>query len=51
MVKVLVVGQTPPPYGGQAMMIHRLVTSELDGVEIVDERKAGRRFTIPVSNK
>jgi glycosyltransferase involved in cell wall biosynthesis len=37
-VKVLVVGQTPPPYGGQAMMIHRLVHSELDGVEVVHVR-------------
>lgn len=38
MVKVLVVGQTPPPYGGQALMIHRLVTSELEGVEVVHVR-------------
>lgn len=38
MVKVLVVGQTPPPYGGQALMIHRLITSELESVEIVHVR-------------
>lgn len=38
MVKVIAVGQTPPPYGGQALMIHRLVTSELEGVEIVHVR-------------
>jgi glycosyltransferase involved in cell wall biosynthesis len=39
-VRVLVVGQTPPPYGGQAMMIHRLVNSELDGIKIVHVRMA-----------
>jgi glycosyltransferase involved in cell wall biosynthesis len=38
MINVLVVGQTPPPYGGQAMMIHRLVHSELEGVKIVHVR-------------
>ena len=38
MVKVLVVGQTPPPFHGQAMMIDRLVHSELADVQIVHVR-------------
>jgi glycosyltransferase involved in cell wall biosynthesis len=33
-LKVLVVGQIPPPYNGQAMMIQRLVNADLRGVKI-----------------
>jgi glycosyltransferase involved in cell wall biosynthesis len=33
-IKVLVVGQIPPPYNGQAMMIQRLVNADLQGVLI-----------------
>jgi glycosyltransferase involved in cell wall biosynthesis len=36
--KVLVVGQTPPPYGGQAMMILRLVNANFRRIEIVHVR-------------
>ena len=28
MVRILVVGQTPPPYGGQAIMIERMLQHE-----------------------
>ena len=38
MLKVLVVGQTPPPYGGQAIMIERLVNAELADVELIHVR-------------
>jgi len=34
MVKVLVVGQTPPPYLGQPIMIQRLLESDMPGVEL-----------------
>jgi len=40
MIKVLVVGQTPPPYGGQAMMIQRLVNARFEQVEILHVRMA-----------
>lgn len=40
MIKVLVVGQTPPPYGGQAMMIQRLVNARFKSVEILHIRMA-----------
>jgi glycosyltransferase involved in cell wall biosynthesis len=33
-IKVLVVGQIPPPYNGQAMMIQRLVNADLQDVSI-----------------
>jgi glycosyltransferase involved in cell wall biosynthesis len=36
--KVLVVGQSPPPFGGQAIMIGRLVDSELAGVTLLHAR-------------
>ena len=39
-LKVLIVGQTPPPYGGQAIMIERLVDSSLAGVEFLHVRMA-----------
>lgn len=35
MRRVVVVGQTPPPIGGQATMIQTLITSDLPGVEVV----------------
>lgn len=40
MVKVLVVGQTPPPYGGQAMMIERLANGVYQGIKIYHVRMA-----------
>ncbi|HXG06062.1 MAG TPA: glycosyltransferase family 4 protein [Nitrososphaera sp.] len=33
-VRVLIIGQTPPPYGGQALSIQRLVTANFDDIEI-----------------
>jgi glycosyltransferase involved in cell wall biosynthesis len=42
-VKVLVVGQTPPPYHGQAVMIERLLQSPLDGVRLFHVRMAFSR--------
>ena len=38
--KILIVGQTPPPRGGQAVMIERLVESRLAGVELIHVRMA-----------
>jgi glycosyltransferase involved in cell wall biosynthesis len=38
--KVLVVGQTPPPYNGQAVMIERLVHCDLADVELIHVRMA-----------
>lgn len=43
MIKVLVVGQTPPPYGGQAVMIGRLLDSPPDGVRFYHVRMAFSR--------
>lgn len=34
MVKILVVGQTPPPYGGQAIMIEKIVSHNFDSSQI-----------------
>ncbi len=34
MIKVLVVGQIPPPYNGESMMVERLVRSEMPDVEL-----------------
>jgi len=39
-VKILVVGQTPPPYLGQAMMIGRLVNAAFRHIKIVHVRLA-----------
>jgi glycosyltransferase involved in cell wall biosynthesis len=33
-LRVLVVGQTPPPYGGQAVIIENLVNASYDGIEM-----------------
>lgn len=38
--KILVVGQTPPPYHGQAMMIKRFVDAEFDSIEVHHLRMA-----------
>ena len=38
MLKVLVVGQTPPPFHGQAIMIDGLVRSQLAGIELIHVR-------------
>jgi glycosyltransferase involved in cell wall biosynthesis len=38
MLKVLIVGQTPPPFGGQAIMIERLVNAKLADVELIHVR-------------
>jgi glycosyltransferase involved in cell wall biosynthesis len=37
---ILVVGQTPPPYHGQAMMVETLVNANLDGLRIFHVRLA-----------
>jgi glycosyltransferase involved in cell wall biosynthesis len=38
MLKVLVVGQTPPPYGGQAIMIGRFVNCQMSDVSLIHVR-------------
>src|SRR5689334_22377036 len=38
MTKVLVVGQTPPPHSGQAIMIERFVTCKLPEIELIHVR-------------
>lgn len=43
MKKILVVGQTPPPYGGQAVMIQHLVEHQFSDVEIYHIRMAFSR--------
>ncbi len=40
MISILVVGQTPPPYGGQAVMIDQLLKSEFSDVELHHVRMA-----------
>ena len=40
MIKVLIVGQTPPPYHGQALMIERLVQSKFSRVQLFHVRMA-----------
>ncbi len=39
-IKILVLGQTPPPFLGQAMMIERLVKAKFEHVEIIHVRMA-----------
>ena len=39
-IKVLVVGQTPPPFHGQGIMLDRLVRSQMEGVELFHVRMA-----------
>lgn len=43
MKKILVVGQTPPPYGGQAVMIQHLVEHQFPNVAIYHVRMAFSR--------
>ena len=38
MKKILVVGQTPPPYGGQAMMIQYMLDGEYKNIEMYHVR-------------
>lgn len=38
MLKVLVVGQTPPPYGGQAVMIEKFVNTKYTDVKLIHVR-------------
>jgi len=38
MLKVLVVGQTPPPYGGTPIMIERLLNSDFTDVKLIHVR-------------
>jgi glycosyltransferase involved in cell wall biosynthesis len=40
MVKVLVIGQTPPPFGGQAIMIEKLLEAEYSSVQLFHVRMA-----------
>lgn len=40
MEKVLIVGQTPPPFGGQALMIERLIKNNFENVELFHVRLA-----------
>ncbi len=42
-VRVLIIGQTPPPIGGQILMIEALVTAHLDGIESRHVRMAYSR--------
>ncbi|MHA6249436.1 glycosyltransferase family 4 protein [Pontibacter sp. CAU 1760] len=36
--KILIVGQTPPPFGGQSLMTHRLVNAKLKGLQLYHVR-------------
>ena len=40
MVKVLVVGQTPPPFGGQAIMVQNLLERKLQNIKLYHVRMA-----------
>jgi Glycosyltransferase len=48
MAKILVIGQTPPPYGGQALMTRRLVEAKFEHVEIIHVRLAFSKNFIEV---
>jgi glycosyltransferase involved in cell wall biosynthesis len=37
-IKITVIGQTPPPYGGQALAIENIVNSSFDGIELYHVR-------------
>ena len=53
-IRVLVVGQTPPPYHGQAVMTQRVLEGAYDRVELVPVRmrfsrtldEVGRQFNV-----
>ena len=38
MIKVLIVGQTPPPYGGQAIMIEEILRLRYPGLQLIHAR-------------
>jgi len=40
MIKILIVGQTPPPYGGQAIMIENIIKAKYDDIAIYHVRMA-----------
>jgi glycosyltransferase involved in cell wall biosynthesis len=40
MTKILVVGQTPPPIGGQAVMIQQMLDQKYDNIELLHVRMA-----------
>jgi glycosyltransferase involved in cell wall biosynthesis len=42
-LRIVVVGQTPPPYGGQATMIKRIIEGSYDGVALYHVRMAFSR--------
>ena len=41
--KILIVGQTPPPYGGQAVMIQHLINQKFNGIKIYHVRMSFSR--------
>jgi glycosyltransferase involved in cell wall biosynthesis len=48
--KILVIGQTPPPYYGQAMMTDRLVQANFDSIQIYHVRMAFSKSLSSVGN-
>lgn len=50
MKKILVVGITPPPYGGQAMMTERLVNANFKGIKIYHVRMTFSKSMSSVGN-
>ncbi len=50
MKKILVVGITPPPYGGQAMMTKRLINAKLTGLKLYHVRMAFSQSMSSVGN-
>jgi len=38
MAKILVVGQTPPPLGGQAIMIQQMLEQKYDNLQLLHVR-------------
>ena len=50
MKKILIVGITPPPYGGQAMMTERLVKAQLKDVRVYHVRMAFSQSMSSVGN-
>ncbi|MEQ9443795.1 MAG: glycosyltransferase family 4 protein [Cyclobacteriaceae bacterium] len=50
MKKILVVGITPPPYGGQAMMTERLIQARFEGLKLYLVRMAFSKSMSSVGN-
>jgi len=50
MKKILVVGITPPPYGGQAMMTERLINADFDNIELYHVRMSFSKSMSSVGN-